>query len=72
MYEKQTQSKKSRYLDKMIGAYFKTDQLFEQLYKKNFKKQYAGKPTKKYLKLTHQIQRAESIPYHEIERAMLS
>ena len=72
MYEKQTQSKKSRYLDKTIGAYFKTDQLFEQLYKKNFKKQYAGKPTKKYLKLTQQIQRAESIPYHEIERAMLS
>jgi hypothetical protein len=72
MYEKQTQSKKSRYLDKMIGAYFKTDQLFEQLYKKHFKKQYAGKPTKKYLKLTQQIQRAESIPYHEIERALIS
>ena len=32
----------------------------------------AGKPTKKYLKLTQQIQKAESIPYHEIERAMLS
>ena len=72
MYEKQTQSKKSRYLDKMIGAYFQTDQLFEQLYKKHFKKQYAGKPTKKYLKLTQQIQRAKSIPYHEIERALIS
>ena len=71
MYEKQTQSKKSRYLDKMIGAYFKTDQLFEQLYKKHFKKQYAGKPTKKYLKLTQQIQRAESIPYLTIEGALL-
>ena len=72
MYEKQTQSKKSRYLDKMIGAYFQTDQLYEQLYKKNFKKQYAGKPTKKYLKLTQQIQKAESVSYHEIEQAMLS
>jgi len=72
MYEKQTQSKKSRYLDKTIGAYFKTDQLYEQLCKKNFKKQYAGKPTKKYLKLTQQIQRAESVSYREIERAMLS
>lgn len=71
MYEKQTQSKKSRYLDKTLGEYFQTDQLFEQLYKKHFKKQYAGKPTKKYLKLTQQIQRAESIPYHEIERAWL-
>lgn len=72
MYEKQTQSKKSRYLDKTLGVYFRTDQLFEQLYKKHFKKQYAGKPTKKYLKLTQQIQRAESIPYHEIERALIS
>ena len=72
MYEKQTQSKKSRYLDKMLGAYFKTVHLFEQLYKKNFKKQYAGKPTKKYLKLTQQIQKAERITYHEIEQAMLS
>ena len=72
MYEKQTQSKKSRYLDKMIGAYFKTDQLFEQLYKKHFKKQYAGKPTKKYLRIVNQIKKAESISYHEIERAILS
>jgi len=72
MYEKQTQSKKSRYLDKTLGAYFKTDQLYEQLYKKNFKKQYAGKPTKNYLKLTQQIQKAESVSYREIERAMLS
>jgi hypothetical protein len=71
VYEKQTQSKKSRNLDKTLGVYFQTDQLFEQLYKKHFKKQYAGIPTKKYLKLTQQIQRAESIPYHEIERAML-
>jgi hypothetical protein len=72
MYETQTQSKKSRYFDKTLGAYFQTAQLFEQLHKKHFKKQYAGKPTKKYLKLTQQIQRAESIPYHEIERALIS
>ncbi len=71
MYEKQTQSKKSRYLDKTLGVYFRTDQLFEQLYKKHLKKQYAGKPTKKYLKLTQKIQKAESIPYHEIEQAFL-
>jgi hypothetical protein len=70
MYEKQTQSKKSRHLDKTLGLYFQVDKLFEQLYKKNFKKQYAGKPTKKYLKLTQQIQKAESIPQHEFERAL--
>jgi hypothetical protein len=62
MYEKQTQSKKSRYFDKTLGAYFRTDQLFEQLYKKHFKKQYAGKPTKKYLKLLEKARKSEAIP----------
>jgi hypothetical protein len=71
MYEKQTQSKKSRYLDQTLGAYFRSDQLFEQLYKKHFKKQYAGKPTKKYLKLTKQIKQVESITHCEIERALI-
>ena len=72
MYETQTQSKKYRQLDKTLGAYFKSDNLYNELYKKNFKKTYAGKPTKRYLRILEQIQKAESIPYHEIERAMLS
>jgi len=72
MYETQTQSKKYRQLDKTLGAYFKSDNLYSELYKKHFKKTYAGKPTKKYLKLTRQIQRAENIPYHEIEKALMS
>jgi hypothetical protein len=72
MYETQTQSKKYRQLDKTFGAYFKSDNLYSELYKKNFKKSYAGKPTKKYLRIMEQIQKVESIPYHEIERAMLS
>jgi hypothetical protein len=72
MYETQTQSKKYRQLDKTLGAYFEIDNLYEELYKKNFKKTYAGKPTKKYLRIMEQIQKAESIPYHEIERAILS
>lgn len=72
MYETQTQSKKYRQLDKTLGAYFKIDNLYSELYKKNFKKTYAGKPTKRYLRIMEQIQKAESIPYHEIKRAMLS
>jgi hypothetical protein len=71
MYETQTQSKKYRQLDKTLGAYFKSDNLYSELHKKNFKKSYAGKPTKKYLRIMEQIQKAESIPYHEIERALL-
>jgi hypothetical protein len=72
MYETQTQSKKYRQLDKTLGAYFKSDNLYKELYKKNFKKSYKGKPTKRYLRIMEQIQKAKSIPYHEIERAMLS
>lgn len=72
MYETQTQSKKYRQLDKTLGAYFKRDNLYSELYKKNFKKTYAGKPTKKYLRIMEQIQKAESIPYQEIERGLIS
>jgi hypothetical protein len=72
MYENQTQSKKTRYLFKSLGTYFQKDQLVDQLNKKHFKKRYAGKPTKKYLKLTKQIQRAEGVTQYEIERALIS
>ncbi len=71
MYESQTQSKKYREMDKKLGAFFRTDDLYNQLYQKYFKKTYAGKPTKKYLRIMEQIQKAESIPYHDIERMML-
>ncbi|MBN1117962.1 MAG: hypothetical protein JXA77_12190 [Bacteroidales bacterium] len=71
MYESQTHSKYYRSLDKTLGAYFRTDRLYEQLYKKHFKQSYAGKPTKKYLRIMEQIQQAESIPYSEIERLMI-
>ncbi len=61
MYESQTQSKKYRQLDKTLGAYFRTDDLYSQLYQKHFKKTYAGKPTKKYLKLIKQIERQKEL-----------
>jgi hypothetical protein len=71
MYEKQTQSKKSRYLNKTLGTYFETDQLYSQLYKKHFKKTYAYKPTKKFLWLMERIKKAESIDIRDVERLML-
>ena len=40
-------------------------------YKKNFKKQYAGRPTKKYLKPTQQILITESIMRQKIQWAIL-
>ena len=57
MYETQTQSKKYRQLDKTLGAYLKEDELYSQLYQKHFKKTYAGKPTKKYLRIIEQIKK---------------
>ena len=44
MYETQTQSKKYRQLDKTLGAYFKSDNLYSELYKKNFKKTNSYRP----------------------------
>lgn len=71
MYESQTHSKRNRGLFKRLNPYFECDDQYSELHKKNFKKTYAGKPTKKYLRIIEQIQKAESIPYHEIERAMI-
>ena len=70
MYEIQTRSKYSKFLNKMLGC-LDIDQYYEQIYKKHFKKSYAGKPTKKYLKITRQIQRAENISPRELERLLL-
>jgi len=72
MYESQTHSKYYRSLDKTLKAYFRTDRLYEQLYKKHFKQTYAGKPTKKYLRIMEQIQKAESIEFSQIERLLIS
>jgi hypothetical protein len=71
MYKCQTQSKYYRRLGKLYGVYFELDRLYEQLYKKHFKKTYAGKPTKRFLKLMNKIQQAEGIPLSEIERVMV-
>ncbi len=71
MYESQTHSKKYRLLDKQFGAIFKQDEVCSELYKKHFKKTYAGKPTKKYLRLMAIKEAAKNIPYYEFERAMM-
>jgi hypothetical protein len=72
MYEKQTYSKYGRSLDKIFGTYYGMEKAYEKIHSKHFKKYYAGKPTKKYLRILEQIQKAERIPHHEIERALIS
>jgi len=70
-YETQIWSKYARFLDSNYGAYFKSESLYLEARKKHLKKTYAGKPTKKYLKLSKEIQKAESIDFREIERILV-
>ena len=71
MYESQVRSKHYRHIDKMYGAYFKKEKHYEKLHSKNFKKFYAGKPTKSYLRIMEQINEADQIPFEQIERLMV-
>ena len=60
MYESQTYSKKYRELDRTMGAYLRSDFYYEELHKKHFKRNYAGKPTKSYLRIMKQIQKGST------------
>ena len=55
MYETQTQSKYVRQQLGLMKRLFLDDEIYEEITKKHFKKSYAGKPTKRYLKLIEQI-----------------
>jgi len=58
-YESQLRSKTYRDIEKQYKGYFSLDRYYEELYSKNFKKSYKGKPTKRYLKLLEKIEKAE-------------
>lgn len=70
MYDKQTLSKRNRTLLQIYSAYFKKEELYKERYKKYFKTHYAGKPTKRYLKLSQLISIAESFSNSQIEMLM--
>jgi len=57
MYESQIQSKITRFLNKMVKPCNELDEIYNQLNSKYFKKTYAGKPTKRYLKIIEYINR---------------
>jgi hypothetical protein len=71
-YQSQVHSKYYRELDKTYGAYFKAERLYEEMQSKHFTKYYNGKPTKKYLRIMEQIQKAESISIQDVKRVMYS
>lgn len=61
-YETQTYSRKSRALLKIVGRTFIAERAYDTIYKKNFKKFYANKPTRRYQKLLLKIKLSEK-PY---------
>ncbi len=70
VYESQTKSKSHKELDRIFGSHYDIDELYMELYQKNFKKFYNGVPTKRYLKIMSEIKRAESIDFDEIENIL--
>jgi hypothetical protein len=68
LYEKQTYSHRGRKLNKSLEDLLGVDKVYEQIYSKYFKTQYAGKPTKRYLKLLRRIQVAGSISANDVLR----
>lgn len=72
MYETQTKTKKDRVIDKHFGSYFELDEIKGELYQKYFKKTYAGKPTKRYLKLYRKLQYTNRITSEDITRAIMN
>ena len=70
-YSSQIRSKYERFLDSTYGEYFKPDQIYQEIHKKHLKKTYAGKPTKKYLKLKQRLKKADSIDFREIEKELI-
>lgn len=71
MYETQTYSKKNRTSNKMFIAYYKAEKMQSEQYNKNFKKMYAGKKTKRFLRVLKAYELMDKITYQEIENCYL-
>nr|WKN35053.1 hypothetical protein K4G66_21995 [Tunicatimonas sp. TK19036] len=67
IYESQTYSRNNRALSHMAEIAFGSDKLYDELYSKYFKRFYAGKPTKRYLRLKKKIQKADRFSQQDIE-----
>lgn len=66
MYDKQTESRKNNYTGKLFDKLTAADNARNVLRSKHFKKQYNGKPTKRYLKHLKQIEAAKWISWESL------
>lgn len=65
MYSSQVRSKFYRYLDSNFKDFIQADKIYDEIYKKHFKTHYAGKPTKKYLKLLKKTEKLKNVNTNE-------
>jgi hypothetical protein len=59
MYESQTYSKRTREMIKILTEFHGSDEGYETIRQKHFKRHYQGIPTKRYTKARQQIERGE-------------
>lgn len=69
MYEVQTYSKKRRLFNRIMGSEFFHSKI---IYSRYFKRYYAGKPTKRYMKILKQTERNKRITTEDIKRVLYS
>lgn len=61
MYETQTYSSRNRFLVRQYDKHFGKDKAYEELHAKHFRTHYAGKPTKRYLRVLRKIEQGRGI-----------
>ncbi len=67
MYKQQTKSHKSRKFSKAFDKLFEGDELYDKIFSsKYFKSHYAGKPTKRYLRLMEQIKQSQQLTVNDL------
>jgi hypothetical protein len=65
MYASQTESKSYRNLSSLLGGAFESEGIMLELGRKGFKKRYAGKPTKRYLRLMGRLEQSDKVALYE-------
>lgn len=66
MYEDQTKSKSFRNLSNLLDRVFRSEELMMHLYRRGFRKYYAGKPTRRYLKLLGRLEQSEGMKLSQV------
>lgn len=70
MYSTQILSKKWRRIEKAYGCYFERDKHYEEIFRKHFKRSYNGQPTKRYMKLLEEIEKARRCNGKDLEQLL--